>query len=201
MFTTSEAPPIPAMIDKAAAVPGSMFEHVGKLVFLIAAMKWLEYTIQQQYGGGPIFDARIGYTPAEAAGTLSTWGTIGRLLYLVIEGIDTFAFIGLFRALQIRVYRTYLGGMDWVNLLPIFSLTAYSDLLENAGQVLMTMLYEAHMGSMPWFPLVARVASGANIVKWYSAGCGIFLMGVLFTYKMACDVFPGMGNPAKAPLI
>jgi hypothetical protein len=196
MFT-AEGPPMPAMFAKAGAEPGTWTEHIGKVVLLLAAMKWLEYTIQQQYGGGPVFDFRMGYTPEEARGALSTWGSIGRFLFLVIEAIDTFAFIGLVRAMFGRFYKTYLGDVDWVNLSPIFSLTAYSDLLENMAQVLMTLLFEARMGSMPWFSAVAQVGSAANIVKWYAMGFGVFLIGLLFAFKFLGGTFPALQYPTK----
>lgn len=130
-----------------------------------------------------IFDTRYGYTVAEVKSTLQAWGTRGRIVYLILEAIDSVGFIVAYREVLERLYAAYMLNPQEMNLSWIILLLTYIDYVENAGQSLMTLAFENGLAEAEWFPALVSISSTANIIKWTIAKYGAFLLLALFAYK------------------
>jgi hypothetical protein len=138
-------------------------------------------------------DLRVGYTASEAATLLAAYGHSGRLTYLALEALDSALYLNCYRALFLVLLNRATAVLAreapaWSRSpLRAFSqaplLVAALDLLENAGQVALTLAFDASNGAAAhasYWPALVAAASAANFAKWTLLRLVVPLMVLLF---------------------
>jgi hypothetical protein len=126
-----------------------------------------------------IFDLRNGYSSTEVAATLSNWGNLGRMLYLLIEFIDITLYHTGYRTLFVILLNNLIqlatknnkqfDILKWLAIFPV--ILSFVDSFEDCGQILLTALYSYTDGTFVetrpdlWMSIVS-VSSTINIIKW-----------------------------------
>ena len=147
-----------------------------------------------------IFDLRNGYSVTEVIKTLDSWGSSGRIKYLIIEAIDCIFYHSGYRALFVVLVNNLLQiftnifpkftSFKWLGLLPIG--LSYLDFIEDFCQVFFTSFYQIVTKSAKTssiFTTAVQLGSFFNQFKWLTvktASTLIFLILISIITNICC---------------
>jgi hypothetical protein len=143
-----------------------------------------------------IFDKRYGYTTNEVLQTLQSWGSRGRIYYLIIEFWDmTFYFSSYCAAFIVIINRTcnriiknnnYLTETNkkYLKRFGHFpQILVLVDTMEDIFQIAITLIYHFDISISPsYFSALVFIGSVFNQIKWTLVPMGMITLLLLFCW-------------------
>lgn len=185
--------------DKVLEITSYNFMVIGIVMTIVSLLIFQQLTNLIDALASPlvnniIFDKRYGYTTNEVIQTLQSWGSRGRIYYLIIEFWDmTFYFSSYCAAFIVIINRTCNSIMKNNNYLTETNkkylkrfghfpqILVLVDTMEDIFQIAITLIYHFDISISPsYFSALVFSGSVFNQIKWTLVPMGMITLLLLF---------------------
>jgi hypothetical protein len=192
--------------DKALTITSYNFMALGLVMTIISLIIFQQLTdliniLASPNTNNTIFDRRYGYTTNEVIETLQSWGSRGRIYYLIIEIWDmTFYFSSYCAAFIVIINRTTNDIIKNNTLTDnnIYYLKKFGhfpqilvliDTMEDIFQILMTVVYHCDLSISPsLFSAIVFSGSIFNRIKWNLVPIGMSTLLILIGWMIFSNI-------------
>ena len=192
--------------DKVLTITSYNFMALGLVMTIISLIIFQQLTdlinaLASPNTNNTIFDRRYGYTTSEVIETLQSWGSRGRIYYLLIEFWDmTFYFSSYCAAFIVIINRT---TNDIIKNNTLSDSHAYYlkkfghfpqilvliDTIEDIFQIIMTLLYHYNISISPsLFSAIVFSGSIFNRIKWNLVPIGMSTLLILIIWMIFSNI-------------
>ena len=194
--------------DKVLEITSYNFMVIGIVMTIVSLLIFQQLTNLIDALASPlvnniIFDKRYGYTTNEVIQTLQSWGSRGRIYYLIIEFWDMTFYFSSYRAAFIviinRICNSIITNNKYLTetnkkYLKRFGhfpqILVLIDTMEDIFQIAITLIYHFDLSISPSY-FSALVFSGSifNQIKWTLVPMGMFTLLLLFCWVIISNFF------------
>ena len=187
--------------DKVLEITSYNFMVIGIVMTIVSLLIFQQLTNLIDALASPlvnniIFDKRYGYTSNEVIQTLQSWGSRGRIYYLIIEFWDMTFYFSSYRAAFIVIinrtcnsiiknnsYLTETNKKYLKRFAHFPQILVLIDTMEDIFQIAITLIYHFELSiSPPYFSALVFSGSVFNQIKWTLVPIGMISLLLLFCW-------------------